>query len=54
MDTIENLRINYDVTSRRVEVRCGERRVIVPGTHDTLDAARVAAEAYARRYLGMK
>ena len=54
MDTIDSLRVNYDVMTRRVEVKYGERRVIVPGTHETIGEARIAAEAYARRYLGMR
>jgi len=54
MNIIESLHVSYVAGTRRVEVKYGKRRVSVPGTHETLDEARVAAERYARRYLGMK
>jgi hypothetical protein len=54
METTESVRVKYDVVTKRVEVIYGERRISIPGKHDSLDEAKAAAEAYARRYLGVR
>lgn len=54
MESTESLQVNYDVVTKRVEVRYGDRRVSVPGKFETLGEARAAADAYACRYLGKK
>lgn len=51
METEQSIKVQYDVTSKRVDVYCGERRVTMSGTYETIEDARKAAEAYAKRYL---
>jgi len=51
MPVDQPIKVKYDVTSKRVDVYCGERRVTMSGTYETIDEARQAAEAYAKRYL---
>lgn len=54
METIEPLRVKYDVLTERVEVTVGDNRVSIPGKHKSLEEARAAAEAYALRYMDKK
>ena len=51
MEIEQSIKVKYDVTSKRVDVYCGKRRVTMSGTYETIDEARKAAEAYAKRYL---
>ena len=51
MDASEPVKVQYDVTTKRVNVSYGERRVTISGRYETIDEARKAAEAYARKYL---
>ena len=51
METEQSVKVKYDVTSKRAEVYYGERRVTMSGTYETIEEARKAAEAYAKRYL---
>ena len=51
MEIEQSIKVQYDVTSKRVDVYRGERRVTMSGTYETIDEARKAAEAYAKRYL---
>lgn len=45
------IKVTYDVTTKRADVFCGDRRVTMSGTFETIDEARKAADAYAKRYL---
>ena len=54
MEAEQQIKVEYDVVSRRVVVTYGERRVRMPGTYETIDEARSAAEIYAKRYLVKK
>ena len=51
MQVEQSIKVQYDVTSKRVDVYYGDRRVTMAGTYESIDEAREAAEAYAKRYL---
>ena len=51
MENQQSIKVQYDVTSKRVDVTYGDRRVTMSGTYESFDDARKAAEAYAKRYL---
>jgi hypothetical protein len=45
------VKVQYDVMTKRVDVSYGDRRVTMSGKYETIEEARKAAEAYAKRYL---
>lgn len=51
MDAENLVKVKYDVVTKRVDVSCSDRRVTISGKYETIDDARKAAEAYAKRYL---
>lgn len=51
MEISEPIKVKWDINSKRVTVTLGDRAVSIPGTFETLDEARGAAEVYASRYL---
>lgn len=51
MQVERSVKVQYDVMTKRVDVSYGDRRVTVSGTYETIEEARKAAEAYAKRWL---
>lgn len=51
MDAEHLVNVKYDAITKRVDVSCSDRRVTVSGKFETIEEARKAAEAYAKRYL---
>lgn len=51
MESGLSVKVSYDMVTKRVDVSYGDRRVTMSGTYETIDEARAAAQAYARRYL---
>jgi rRNA processing protein Krr1/Pno1 len=54
MEATQSVKVQYDVTTQRVDVTVDDKRVSIPGTYKTIDEARKAAEAYAKRWLTEK
>ena len=54
METANTVKVKYDTETKRVDVTCGDRRVTIAGRFETLEEARKAAEAYAKRWLMKK
>jgi len=54
MEASQSMRVKYHPISKRVEIARGDRQISIPGEHDTLDQAKAAVDAYARRYLVKK
>jgi hypothetical protein len=54
MENFVGVRVKYVAATKRAEVTCGDRRVSIPGKHETSEKAMLTGETYAQRYLGIK
>ena len=51
MEAAQGVKVQYDVITKRVDVSYGDRRVTLSGQYKTIEAAKQAAERYAKKYM---